>query len=613
MITLSDILRPNVLRRVHKNIRKKTRSSHVTQALLVRGATLLAAAEYELDTTMRLLRLRGLDGSYRPQPPQIVEAAKAAGLRRPLTYLEHGDAILIRALCGAAQEGLLSEFPPWVSFGREDTAKGKAKGREDTWSTIASDYDGWFIKWLRYHKLLSVIAGDAREYVVTSDVANFFPTVDLLLLRERFNRANALDPPATDLVFYLIESIRSATPSGTRAAIGLPQDPYDASRILAHFFLRPLDLAFNNEGTEGRYTRWVDDVAVSVKDTLEGQEFISRIQMVLRKLGLHPNTGKTLVMNKDDFRKEHYGAHNEFLDVVHNLTEQHPPTPLLSAIFERRLRKFLNESPRLRYWFRVLRRFYTQSRRVRSGVLAGLAELHLREFPAEATHIFDYLTFHRDSGILPTIFFQHVQREGRLYEDVQILGYESVMSAAFLDDPLLRWSITKNAYDHFRGVAGYTRPTAYVRGLIALVLYKFGGPNAVTLIASEFPNQAEESPVYARQAFPVLYSIEACKDRAAEVIQSLNDPVLNQTLRFLRAIETGEDKAVGIALGLLEPRETKCPARLVVPARALPLLAVCRRATAKLGQVNQIVTAVHQTLTAQPEEHRDGVLLRHLK
>lgn len=612
MISLDDVLRPSYLRKVHKAMRKNTRDVHLTTGFLVKDPTLLAAAEYELDTTMRLIGLRVADGSYRAQPAQIVESAKAAGLRRPLTYLHHADAMLIKALCKAAQEGLLSDFPPWVSFGRKDTGQKKKKGSKDLPFEVDSDYEGWFVKWLRYRKLLSLIAGDPRPQVVISDVANFFPSVDLLFLRDRFNRANALDTRATDLLFYMIDSIRAASPSGSRAPLGLPQDPYDASRILAHFFLKPVDDVFRDEGAAGRYTRWVDDIAISVEDTLEGQDFIVRIQSALRELGLHPNSGKTHVISKDDFRREHYEHYNELLDIVHNLTGQSAPTPILKAMFEQRLRRFLLESPRLRYWYRVLRRFYTESRRARSGTLANLAATHLREFPAESPHIFDYLAFHPDSRVLPDVFFEHVRREGRLYEDVQILGYEALLAAAFPDDGLLRWRIVRDAYHHFLGVDGFQKPSAYTRALVALTLYKFGAANGVKLLSRSFSATAEESVVFARQGFLVLYAVDAYKDGALEAIRRLDDPVLNQIERFVLALEAGDDKALGLTLGLLEPRETKAPTRLVSPARALPLLAICRRATAKLPQIGQAVASVRNKLAAQADEHRDDVFLSHL-
>ena len=616
MVTLDQILEPGFLRKIHKRIRDQTRAQHLTSGLVVRDPLLLAPADFELDKTFRLLKLRVQDGTYRPKAVQVVHAAKAVGLRRPLTYMQHDDAVLLKALCEATRVSLFKDFPIWVSFGREhvdDETKRKSNASTGDVEPAELPYEGWFTKWLKYMKLLSVIAGDDRSCIVISDVANFFPSVDLTYLRDRFNRATSLDVAATDLLFYIVSQLHASTDRSVKAPLGLPQDPYDASRTLAHFFLQPLDDAFQSEGRVGRYTRWVDDIAVSVTDRLEGSEVITRIQAALAREGLHPNSNKTTVMSKDDFRRDHYENYNDLLDHVHNQTDLGTVLPELRRTFEHRLCTFLLESPRKRYWYRVLRRFYTESRRIGSTSLADLAASHLEESPAEAAHIFDYLAFCHSPVHLPKLLFDHLKREGRLYEDVQIFGYESLTMASLPDDPLLRWFVVKNAYHHLRGLHGFVQPSDYVSGLICLVLYKFGGQRAMNLVAKDFPSAAERSAILARHGFLVLYATGEHMDMARRAIKHLDDPPLRQIERFMIALESGDDKAVRLTLGLLEPKRTRLPERMIVPARVLPLLAIAQRSPKHAGPVLSRIRQVLARLTAQPKELQDGILISHLQ
>src|SRR3990172_11750192 len=147
MASLREIADPGFLRRIHKEIRDRMRDNHLTSALLLRDPLLLAPTDYELGKVLRIVGMRILDGTYRPKPPHMVQIAKSAGLRRPVTYLQHDDALVLRALCYAAQGKLFDDFPEWVSFGREDTkepAVKKRKAKRTKATAFNLDYEGCF-------------------------------------------------------------------------------------------------------------------------------------------------------------------------------------------------------------------------------------------------------------------------------------------------------------------------------------------------------------------------------------------------------------------------------------------------------------------------------------
>lgn len=94
MISLETIAGAGVLRKVWKNIRDRERQVHLTQAPLVKDSTGGVAFQLSLRETLVFLKARVLDGSYRPHPPLVVEAAKSKLLRRRLSFLMLEDALI---------------------------------------------------------------------------------------------------------------------------------------------------------------------------------------------------------------------------------------------------------------------------------------------------------------------------------------------------------------------------------------------------------------------------------------------------------------------------------------------------------------------------------------
>ena len=297
----------------------------------------------------------------------------------------------------------------------------------------------------------------------------------------------------------------------------------------------------------------------------------------MSKIGLVPNTSKTAIIPKDEFRKQHHEDHNEYLDQIHDMTAQGtPPSPDDLKVFKRKLVGFLS-SEREGYWSRVLRRYYTESRRMRSKTLLVHWDVHLKEFPADAASILDFVSFFPGSISFCDTLFSYLKSHGPLFEDLQILAYESLLLRPFPNDPLLRGFIVRQTYKHYAGTSGFTRPSPYVQGLQALTIYKFGGPRSVGLLAKDFPGLAVESPIFATYAFPVLAASATQQQLAFTGVEHIEDSRILRIRALIERLERGEDRAIGLLLGLLEPKRTTLPERLIVNPRVLPFLPIALR------------------------------------
>ena len=606
-IKLETILELAVLRRIWKDSRTRERKVHLYQAPLVRDSTVGIALDLSLTKTLEYLRTRVLEGSYHPHLPLVIESAKSKLLRRRLSFLSIEDSLILGALVQSMRPSLVAKMPRWVSFGQDDTKKEEGKRNE-----IGFDYEDWWTKWLRYRNLLKVIEDDPNPLLVTSDIVNFYGSVDLSLLRSKVTAVTSLEGQANDLLFYLLDRLLPYHNYGPKRLFGLPVVGDDTSRLLAHYFLLDLDSAMSQEGGEDRYTRWVDDMVVSVPNHLEGVKVVSRIENALAGIGLVANSSKTEIVSKEEFRERHYVNENEFLEETHQKSDARQPVD--RRLFHEHLQTFLT-SKRGGYELRILRRYYMQARRIRSKMLLYFWQEHLREFPSSAQSILDYVSFFGGTFSFCTELFDFLEAHGALFEDLQILLYETLLLRPFPNDGILRNYVVRQTYLRYAGLGNFTRPSGYVRALQALVMFKFGGVRAAKLVARRFTCEAVESPTFATYAFPVVATDLSLRRVAYEAIEHIEDPRILRLKALVEQLERGEQRATGLLIGLLDPKKTDLPARYVVNARALPLLEIARRAPAspKLSRLSAAMTNTAKKLkSADSSDLIDWIALSHL-
>ena len=421
-----------------------------------------------------------------------------------------------------------------------------------------------------------------------------------------------MEGQANDLLFYLLDRLLPYHNYGPQGPFGLPVVSDDTSRILAHYFLLDLDSALSQEGGENRYTRWVDDMVVSVPDEIEGVRVVSKIENALTEIGLVANSSKTEIITKDEFRTRHYVNDNAFLEDIHEQTDK--GLDVDKRLFHESLRNFL-ASRKGGYESRILRRYYTESRRIRSKMLLGHWDRHLRDFPSNAQSILDYVSFFGGTLSSCKLMFRILRTQRALFEDIQVLLYETLLLKPFPNDSILRNYVVHQSYLHYTGLQGFARPSGYVRGLQTLVMFKFGGVRAAKLVAGRFEFEAVESPLFATYAFPVVASDRGLRPTAYEVIEHIEDPRLLRVKALVEHLERGEQRATGMLIGLLDPKETKLPDRYVVNSRALPLLEIARTnpTPARSNQrLRNAVSSATKKLQTGDSSLVDSIALSHL-
>lgn len=359
------------------HLRPLARSQSLPGFFLAHDALENLGYEFNLSGITSLLAKELKAHRYRAGSPTFVRAAKGLGLTRPVAHLSFSDSLVYRSIVVQGQNSLAKATPPWARMGRRDAS-----------DTDMGGESGWFRAWLARQKKIWVMT-ETCDWLVESDIANYFPTIGIPQVCDYVRAQSNLSDESVRLLRHVLERLSPLVEYRTLASGGLAQEFSDSSRVIAHAYLSSLDHAFSTEGDAGRFTRWVDDIIVGADSWAEAHTVVKRIQLELEKLGLYPNAAKTRIYRRADFVWAYMKVENDFLGLIE---EENPLPPAQRLEFNRRLSAHVQmPDPRPKGWARVMRRYYTNSRRLGDTYLLGYWTRHLSTSPESAAHILEYL------------------------------------------------------------------------------------------------------------------------------------------------------------------------------------------------------------------------------
>ncbi|GEM_PF-2041057 len=604
IITLEQIFNPVSLKKVWKRIK-----SQLSQELL-RDPIDNIAYEAHLDHNLGYLSYRVKNERYAPSSQTIVRSAKNNGLTRPLAFLDIEDQLILKAICDNIERQLLYDFPLYVNYGgRSQTLTAHTEEQSEG---VMYDYESWFDRWMRHQTIINkFIAIESRyNFLVKTDITNFFPTINLDILRKVILTRVKVDETIVNLLFYLLYDMVPRPHYALEHKMGLPQENYDASRLLAHSFLKPVDDFFSLLGNEGRYVRWVDDILFAVIDENEGKKYLSGLQITLEQLGLNINSAKTKIVSKENAQNDLFLELNSFLEKVHEQTVW-GEADLVE--FDEKLRVFLEFEP-TGGWERILRRFYTQSRRIGSSLLEDLAWNHLVQFPGSVPKILDYLESRPYSQEIEDGLWGYLSSDANLYEDNEIQIFEYLLAsripvqrAGFFTGKILDYFFSRNEFSQLPLCKDYTR------ALISMLLYKIGGYDELKQIRDFFINGSERH--FVRYAYVVLMATDQFRENARNKAMVHEDLVLRRLASFIEEIIKSPAEHLKLLKNYLKPSYNKMPDRYFLDSRALPIIKISGsnaqfRATEWIRIVDNIIERLKNKTN---QELRDELLIRWLE
>lgn len=509
-------------------------------------------------------------GAYEPTRSETIRAAKSIGLTRPLSALAVRDRLLYKSLVEHLVSGLATTAPSWARFGRADSAS-----LDDSLESSS----GWFRAWLRRQGQLWTIT-ESHRWLAESDISNFFPSIDV----DRIVFLAIGDGGATiacaDLLKGVLLKVVPTTPLGEHRLFGLPQEIHDCSRPLAHAYVADVDRRFEPEGTQGRYSRWVDDIIIGTNDYQDAVRAVARVQGGLESIGLYPNASKTRIYSSTEFVSEYYKEYNDYLG---ECSRNHRAGKALNRVeFRSRLGQLTSAFHRRRRgWERVLRRAYTISRQIDDDLLMRKWHSHIRTYPGSARHVFEYLTTYRLTVSRIRKVRHIVSDHEGVYEDIELLALEYLLRSPNRNEAPLQSEIC----DWMRiclASAHKERRWRLAASSIA-VLGKYGSSTDHDIVASVFDDLPPDT-VARVQA--VLMLMSRARINAKDVLLRSTDvhPDVRTNLRFLGAIEDGDARAVKVALGGFMASPRRSPTRSTLRFRAVMVASIGLRLQPSLGR-----------------------------
>jgi hypothetical protein len=389
-------------------------------------------------------------GSWSPSPSYLVLVAKRSGTYRELAFPALLDTIVGRQIIDALEPHITVDDNNRVFFGRSHANADRQRG----------DYENWFKVWLDFSaEIGAALEADGFTYVFDTDITQFFPSVDRGRAKSALAQRTRAHQTLLELLFYCLEAW---APRVRYCAVpGLPIEPNDVSRLVAHSYIKGVDEHFVND-PDVMYLRWVDDTVIFVPDERSAHEIKRRHHLALREMGLSPNASKTAIMTAAAYGSSRHPEMNRRINAAQEAKDATAVEPLVAEWYARSQ----EDTPS---WDKVATRLYSLARSLGSEALRTRAVSDIILHPTLTRAAFRYLMrFALDEEQLAALLAHYGQRGTSIETRIEI--------ARFLCDvPLV--SIPSHFSDAIVGQiceADVRMGNGYARALFLLCLNKYG-------------------------------------------------------------------------------------------------------------------------------------------
>lgn len=236
--------------------------------------------------------------------------AKSQGCTRFVPVLTKEDMAVYYSLTLSLQEKILKEkegvFGGWLSVPK--TLKKGEVDVIDPYFSNTINAKAWFQNWQSLTEMLVAISKDASvgNYVITTDIANFYDSIDVNRLVRRLRSEVGEGGQIIDILEHFLGYWDRRIKGYPMSTKGIPQEIIsDASRTLSHFYLQEIDDEFATYTySHGlKYIRWADDFIVFGSSEKKLEQSIHYLSKTMMKVGLNLNAAKTKIYSKSDYMR----------------------------------------------------------------------------------------------------------------------------------------------------------------------------------------------------------------------------------------------------------------------------------------------------------------------
>lgn len=191
-----------------------------------------------------------------------------------------------------------------------------------------------------------------------------------------------------------------------------------------------------------------------------------------------------------------------------------------------------------------------------------------------------------------------------LYANISLLAAETIASAPVSGDQSLWGHIFTSCHGEFSRLT--TEPHSPERERLAaawlIAAWKFANSDQRQNLLARIPATTDATSPVRVQAFPLLVSVD---HSLAEWVSAKPGLAWENAMaaEYLRSLNAGEDKAVGVALTLLNPEMRLAPQRFIILPRAVPMIDIVGRAAP--AKLDKSVSRMLVKLRKNPDRLRD--------
>ncbi len=245
----------------------------------MRKQTLLDLHDYydfhtNQDRLIQTIKTEIIKGDYKPKPPQIIRREKKYGVCRHIQIPSPEDALVLQTIVEMLSP-LINEAQ--VS-NRAYYSRSHSKPKNESDIDESFPY-AWWELWPVFQKKIYEFTS-TFDYVVVTDIANYFDNISLVHLRNTISSYGNFDECLLDFLFFLLEAFVWRPDYLPLNEFGLPQVDFDAPRLLGFAFLFEID-KFLDTKTAGNFVRWMDDIDFGVNTIEEGKKILRGLDEIL--------------------------------------------------------------------------------------------------------------------------------------------------------------------------------------------------------------------------------------------------------------------------------------------------------------------------------------------
>ncbi len=528
------------LKKAYRRLKKDTKWF---SSLLVRDPLDFLDFEVNLYFNLDSIIYEIRSDNYHPQKPYLLSSAKSKGINRPTVVFDVKDALIYRFCIEQVDDELLAKT-------RQKNIRGGIRITPKSTENGDDFYEKWFEDWMEHLKSIQDSL-KRKKYLASTDIASYFENINILLVKDLIRSDVQEKKGVLNLLFYFLEHAKFREEYEVNTFNGLPQEDMNCSRILAYYFLKPVDDAMAEfcKRHDAEYYRFVDDMSIVVNSEVIGKKALKHLTESLRKLNLVSSIEKTSIDESVKVELELFFQENDTLSFFEEgiLTKLKRGKSVKSEVLK--LKKYYKELLKLekdkyKNWIKILKRFYTLCSYSKADFLLSELASHIVRYPPlfSGIRIAKYLVRMQKSKEFEEALnslIDYLYSEENLYPDIEC----NLIEAFLLIKPnniseVLKKRLKKLGDDVFFRKSNYEPLTDYARALSCLLIHRFDKEN-ISNICKHYLNDSEKDNLLKKYMIIVSLTINNYyfRQNVLDKAKKEQNISINRLINFIEGID----------------------------------------------------------------------------